>query len=93
VPFGECAAQSFTFTSVQKNAPQHSGVYGLSNAREWIFIGESGDIRAALLEHLRAGSILTRNPTGFMFELCPASGRATRCNELIREFKPFCNGR
>ena len=28
------------------------GVYGLSNAREWVFVGASYDIRATLMDHL-----------------------------------------
>ena len=47
--FAEGAARLFTATSILKNAPASSGVYALSNAREWIFIGEASDIRARLL--------------------------------------------
>lgn len=95
MPFEECAGLAFTNVSVQKNAPGQSGVYGLSNAREWIFVGEANDIRAALLAHLKeAGTLLkTRNPTGFTFEISSPSDRISRQNELVREFEPFCNRR
>lgn len=51
--FAQYAAHSFTAISVQNNAPASSGVYVLSNAWEWLFVGEGSNIRAHLLEHLR----------------------------------------
>jgi hypothetical protein len=91
--FSECAARSVTAISVQKNAPESSGVYGLSNGREWIFIGEANNIRARLLEHLQeTGTLLKgRMPTGFTFKECPPSDRVIRQNLLVRRFEPFCN--
>ena len=64
--FVECAARSFTAVSIQKNAPDSSGVYGLSNGCEWIFIGETSNIRARLMEHLNEiDTVLARRgPTG-----------------------------
>lgn len=91
--FAECAARMFTATSVLKNAPDCSGIYAISNAREWIFIGEATDIRARLLEHLRERGtpLMGRNPTGFTFEICAAGGRRSRHAQLVREFEPYCN--
>jgi len=91
--FAECAARMFTATSILKNAPGCSGVYALSNAREWVFIGEASDIRARLLEHLKeTGTALRgRNPTGFTFEICSPADRCSRQAELVREFAPYCN--
>ena len=91
--FAECAAQSFTAVSVRKNAPECSGVYGLSNGSEWIFIGEASNIRARLMEHLQeTDTVLTnRRPTGFMFEECPPHNRVFRQDALVRQFEPFCN--
>ena len=93
MPFADCAARSFTVVSIQKNAPESSGVYGLSNAREWLFIGESDNIRAHLLEHHRKiGTVLERqNPMGFTFELCSPGERNARRKALVRELKPRCN--
>ena len=56
------------------------GVYGLSNAREWVFVGVADDIRAALLGHLQEGNtpLKSRAPTGFTFEICHPSQSATR---------------
>lgn len=91
--FAECGARSFTAVSVRKNAPERSGVYGLSNGREWLFIGEADNIRARLLEHLEetATPLGNRGPTGFTFEECPPCDRVLRQNALIRQFEPVCN--
>lgn len=68
-------------------------MYGLSNGREWLFIGEANNIRARLLEHLErpATLLMNRVPTGFTFEECPPSDRAVRQNALIRQLEPVCN--
>jgi len=81
---------AFTAISVQNNAPNLSGVYGLSNSAEWIFIGEASNIRNALLEHLREvnGMPAARKPRGFSFELTPAVQRVERRNQLARELTP-----
>ncbi len=95
MPFAECAGRSFTVISVQKNAPESSGVYGLSNAREWLFIGESDNIQAHLLEHLKDRNSVwkAQDPTGFTFEICSATERVARQAALIREFGPRFNRR
>jgi hypothetical protein len=93
--FTECAARSFTAVSIQRNAPESSGVYGLSNGREWIFIGEASNIRARLMEHLEEAytTLKYRKPTGFTFEECPPHDRVSRQDALVRQFEPFCNRR
>jgi len=94
MPFAECRAHSLTVVSIQKNAPQYSGVYGLSNAREWLFIGESDNIRAHLLElHRKIGTVLERqNPMGFTFELCSLGvtlvGRHSCANSTLAAIVP-----
>lgn len=95
MPFAQFATRSFTIISVQNNAPAASGVYGLSNAREWLFIGEGNNIRARLLEHLREiGTALNmQNPTGFTFELCSPEERIARQDKLVRELEPRFNRR
>jgi hypothetical protein len=93
MPFAECAARSFTAVSIQKNAPEFSGVYGLSNAREWLLVGESDNIRAQLLEHQREIGTVLKNltPTGFTFELCSSTERLIRQKTLVRELRPRCH--
>lgn len=95
MPFTEGSARSFTVESVRKNAPEVSGVYGLSNAREWIFIGETNNIQARLMEHLKETDteLVNRRPTGFAFERCSPVERIYRQNALVQQFEPFCNRR
>jgi excinuclease UvrABC nuclease subunit len=91
--FAECAARSFTAVSIQKNAPECSGVYGLTNDREWVFIGEASNIRDRLMKHLDEidTALKHRKPTGFTFEACSPDDRVSRQDALVRQFEPFCN--
>src|ERR1035437_8892042 len=93
VPFEGYGGFSFSRVSVQRNAPSMPGVYGLSNAREWVFVGGSDDIRATLLGHLQEGNttLKSRAPTGFTFEICHPSQRAGRVSRLVAELSPVCN--
>ena len=95
MPFADCTAKSFTVPSVRKNAPELSGVYGLSNAREWLFVGQGNNIRAQLMEHLNEvdTALMAQNPKGFAFELCPPSELIRRQDALVRELEPRCNRR
>ncbi len=93
MPFQEFLPRSFRAMTVQREAPPLSGIYGLSNAREWIYVGEADNIQAALLAHLtETGTLLAgRLPTGFSFEVCPRESRQARQRRLIQELKPVFN--
>jgi hypothetical protein len=95
MPFEPPRPRSFTAMSVRANAPAASGIYGISNAHEWIFIGEADNIQASLLHDLQHAdsALLQRVPTGFVFELCSASARRSRQDRLILEYEPVCNRR
>jgi hypothetical protein len=95
MPFEEFTPRSFTPVSVRANAPAASGIYGISNVREWIYIGESDNIQASLMHDLQEGdsALLKRFPTGFVFELCDAAERCSRQDRLILEYEPVCNRR
>jgi len=95
MPFARHSGYSFTAVSIRQNAPAWGGIYGLSNARAWIYIHAVDDIRAALLDHLNE-----RDPapdfhtvTGFTFELCDSAERSRRCRSLIEELRPVVRGR
>jgi hypothetical protein len=79
--------------AVRTYAPIASGVYGLSNAREWIYIGETDNIQNALLAHLQdpLTTIMKRQPTGFVFEVCDAAHRLSRHDRLVLEYEPTVN--
>ena len=93
MPFKVITPRTFTPAGVQAYAPQASGVYGITNAREWIYIGVAGDIRAALLAHLQdAGTaVMKRGPLGFVYELCDGPRQSARQDRLVLEYEPTCN--
>ncbi len=82
-----------TANGVQRYAPVVPGIYGMSNGREWVYIGQSENIQRALLEHLRVldSAVLKWEPTGFVFEACTGEQRQIRQNSLILEHAPICN--
>jgi hypothetical protein len=95
MPFQNCVARVFKTAAIHRDAPASSGVYGLSNSREWIYIGETGNIQARLLEHLQETNtfLTSRLPTGFSFELCLPADRVARQSRLVGELEPAGNGR
>jgi hypothetical protein len=93
VPFENHGNRAFTATAVDKNAPAVSGVYGLSNAREWIYVGETANIQAELLKHLQHPNEVLREhaASGYTFELSSPENRVERQNQLVRELEPIGN--
>jgi len=93
MPFNQFTPRNFTPDAVETYAPGMSGVYGISNASEWIYIGETDNIRGSLLDHLREINtrLTKRQPTGFVFELCEEEQRSSRQHRLIGEYHPVCN--
>jgi hypothetical protein len=92
---GKQNCHSFTATSIRQHAPAVSGVYALSNSREWVFIAEADDVQAALRAHLAAPGTRLRaaGPTGFTIEPCIPANRRARVARLILELAPSCNDR
>jgi len=93
MPFNQLIPRSFTLGSVHTYAPVTSGVYGISNAREWIYIGETDNIQSSLLTHLQNldTALMQREPTGFVFEVCDQAHRSSRQDRLVVEYGPACN--
>lgn len=85
---------AFSVGSIRAHAPAASGVYGIANRREWIYIGETDNIQQRLLEHASESSdsdLLSHAPSGFAYEICGASARAGRQDRLIQQYEPVCN--
>ena len=93
MPFENHGNRSFTTISVGKNAPPASGVYGLSDARQWIYVGETADIQAELLRHLENPHPFFREhpPLGFTYELTTPRRRIERQSQLVSELEPIGN--
>ena len=79
--------------SIGKNAPQASGVYGLADARQWIYVGETADIQAELRRHLESPNSFLQDhpPSGFTYELTTPGRRVERQNQLVLELEPIGN--
>ncbi len=93
MPFDQPIPRTFTAPSIREHAPPLPGVYGISNAREWIYIGGTGNIQAALLLHLQESNspVLQRHPAGFVFEVCGEAAWPARQDRLVLEYEPACN--
>jgi predicted GIY-YIG superfamily endonuclease len=93
MPFEQLIPRRLLPVAVQMYAPRTSGVYGISNAEEWVYIGETDDIQGALMDHLSQSdsAAMKRQPTGFVFEVCDAASRASRQSRLVSEYEPCCN--
>ncbi len=93
MPWRNVRSFLYNASSVRQNAPAASGVYGIFTPHEWIYIGESQDIQARLLQHLNGDNpcIGTSGATSFSFELVPAQQRAVRQSALVLEYQPACN--
>ena len=92
--FENSVAHSFTAASIRAHAPNAPGVYGISNAREWLLIGTADDIQASLFSHLQAKDafLAGRSPTGFVYEICDSSHTLmTRHDRLVNQYAPVCN--
>jgi len=93
MPFEQVTPRPFLPGPIHAYAPMASGVYGISNAREWIYIGETDDIQSALLAHLSEyeSPLMRSKPAGFVFEVCDRARRPARQDRLVREYGPTCN--
>src|SRR5690349_13652186 len=95
MPFEQFIPRPLTSVAVHAYAPTLSWVYGISNAREWIYIGETDNIRGALIAHMQEleTSLMRLQPTGFVFELCDRATRPTRQDRPVLEYEPTYNRR
>ena len=91
MPFENCFGRVFTAVTIQREAPEASGVYGISNSRRWLYIAETENIRASLMGYLAESANSQDSPAGFSFELSPAHSRTARRDRLIAEFAPLQN--
>src|SRR5690242_16142421 len=95
MPSNNPASYPFSPPFIQAHAPASSGVYALYTEQQWIYFGESMDIRERLLQHHANPSACMARfpPESFSFELLPDRQRVARQDQLILEFRPVCNER
>lgn len=88
MPFKQQFPRSFTPNGVRDYAPAQPGLYGLSNAKGWLRIEETENIRESLLDQLGQVRDSPWRPTGFVFEICDRHSRPIRRAQLTREYQP-----
>lgn len=86
---------------IKKNVPNSGGVYAITDRpgkiRIWIYVGQSGDMQARLLQHLNGTShksecIDSYGPTRCGYEsISSGEQRDRREQELIDKYNPVCN--
>ena len=93
MPWSSASSYVFSRASIMLNVPELSGIYVLHSQATWIYVGESENIRAQLLEHLNGNNACITVFPGltFSYELVPHAARGWRLGELISEFRPLCN--
>jgi hypothetical protein len=71
-------------------APEDSGIFGLKNHGEWVYIASSNNIRQALLYYLDGNMpwIAQQRPVQFAYELVDRARRTLRCSQLTAEYRP-----
>jgi hypothetical protein len=92
MPFKNSFGRVLTALTIEREAPEASGVYGISNSRRWLYIAETENIRASLMDYLAEADANSQDPAaGFSFELSPAYSRTARRDRLIAELAPLQN--
>jgi hypothetical protein len=92
MPWKNSERWCFTMAEIADRAPTESGVYYVGGPEGYLFIGESADLRATLLEQVTGrNSFVLFKPFWFGFERCPAELRVRRRDEMIGECSPLCN--
>ena len=93
MPFNPPFPRPFIASEVRARVPAESGVFGISNSGEWIYIGECANLQATLLAILQRpnDAFPDRIPTGFVFERCDLANRPARQRTLVCEYKPTFN--
>jgi hypothetical protein len=88
MPFHQIYPRSLTFQSISRFAPAASGVFGISSASKWLYIGETDNIQLTLLSLLDRQQEPAANQklVGFAFELCDAGSRLSRQQRLRLEY-------
>jgi hypothetical protein len=86
---------SYTLGTITRNAPVVSGVYTLFGRGECLYVGESDDICASLLEHYYNYNpcLNDKEITHFTFDLVPSNVRGALLIDRIRQLDPNCTPR
>ena len=82
----------FSKLFIRAVVPSESGVFGLYNSHEHVFMGESDNLRKTLLRlHTDMARLGFHQAAGFTFEISPPELRRTRLKQLLREHEIVLN--
>ena len=87
--------RTFSAASILVHAPTASGVYGISNGRQWLVIQAAVNIQSDLLAYATGAGMIGLSefkPTGFTYEICDASRREWRRDALVKQYLPVYAG-
>ena len=86
------ATYAFAYQAVQEKARSASGVYAIYTSQRGMSVGESGDIRQSLFQHLNKprACLARRGPLSFSFEIATAAERVSGKRALVVELAPAC---
>jgi hypothetical protein len=84
---------TYNLDTITQKVPPESGVYALFSRTTCVYVGESDDVCAGLLEAYYEDNpcLNDKEITHFGFDLVPPEARVARQVDRIREFRPFCN--
>jgi hypothetical protein len=86
---------AYILDTITQNAPVMSGVYTLYSRGVCLYVGESDDICASLLQHYYEDnpSLNDKEITHFTFDLVPPEARRGLLLDRTRQLGPTCNQR
>ncbi|MBI2686606.1 MAG: hypothetical protein HYX27_09845 [Acidobacteria bacterium] len=95
MPFNPPFPRPLTPAGIDAYAPSEAGIYGVSNASEWILIEGTDNLHASLRSLLQEFDApgMDRRPTGFVFEISRVANWTSRRDQLILEYKPTRNAK
>jgi thymidine kinase len=83
MPWRDAISLPFTRIEIVSRVPSESGVYGIIDGDNCVFVGESWNLKARLLE--LAGVLSDVEHLKIMCEVCPDEDRSERKIALARE--------
>jgi hypothetical protein len=83
MPWRDAISIPFTHIDIVARVPSESGVYAILDRESCIFVGESWNLKARLLELAAAVSDVSH--LTIKYELCSDEGRTERKNSLMAE--------
>lgn len=86
MPWRQPKSIPFTRIDIVSTVPAHAGVYGIMDANSCVFVGESWNLRARLLE--LANALSEAHDLSIVYEICGDDERFSRKAAILAELIP-----